>query len=82
MINSMNTIPVESLYYTTLRGYPENSAELTWQSPAPTRAKMQSRTEMLALTHGTKEPTCAIRTFTPTCKCKLYIDRKSKPYKS
>lgn len=43
--------------------------ELTWQSPAPTRAKMQSRTEMLALSQGTNEPTCAIKMFTPTCKC-------------
>lgn len=45
-----------------------NAMELTWQSPAPTRAKIQSRTEMLALSQGTKEPTCAIRMFTPTCK--------------
>lgn len=38
-----------------------------WQSPAPTRAKMQSRTEMRASAHGTKLPTCAISTHTPTC---------------
>uniref|UniRef100_A0A2P2J8C9 DNA mismatch repair protein MSH2 n=1 Tax=Rhizophora mucronata TaxID=61149 RepID=A0A2P2J8C9_RHIMU len=39
-----------------------------WQSPAPTRANMQSRIEMLALSHGTKQPTCAMRIFTPTCR--------------
>lgn len=41
---------------------------LSWQSPAPTRAKMQSRTAMVALSHGTKLPTCAISTFTPAYK--------------
>lgn len=28
-----------------------------WQSPAPTRAKMASRTAMRAESHGTKQPT-------------------------
>jgi hypothetical protein len=31
--------------------------ECTWQSPAPTRAKMQSRTLISAWSHGTKHPT-------------------------
>lgn len=44
--------------------------QLTWQSPAPTRAKIQSRTEILALSQGTNEPTCAIKMFTPICKYK------------
>lgn len=48
----------------------QTGMELTWQSPAPTRAKMQSRIEMLAFSQGTKEPTCAIRIITPTCQCK------------
>jgi hypothetical protein len=38
-----------------------------WQSPAPTRAKMQSRTAMRAESHGTQHPTWASSTFTPTC---------------
>jgi hypothetical protein len=38
-----------------------------WQSPAPTRAKMQSRTAMRASEHGTNAPTCAISTTAPTC---------------
>ena len=29
----------------------------SWQSPAPTRAKMQSRTAMRASSQGTKQPT-------------------------
>jgi len=40
---------------------------LSWQSPAPTRAKMQSRTAMRALVQGTKHPTWARSTVTPTC---------------
>uniref|UniRef100_A0A0A9FCA3 MUS1 n=1 Tax=Arundo donax TaxID=35708 RepID=A0A0A9FCA3_ARUDO len=43
----------------------------SWQSPAPTRAKIQSLTLTLARSHGTKEPTCAIKTFTPTCLIKV-----------
>ena len=39
----------------------------SWQSPAPTRAKMQSRTATSAASQGTKLPTCAISTATPTC---------------
>lgn len=39
----------------------------SWQSPAPTRAKMQSRTAMRACSHATKQPTWAISTATPTC---------------
>jgi hypothetical protein len=38
-----------------------------WQSPAPTRAKMQSRTAMRAESHGTQHPTWARSTTTPTC---------------
>jgi hypothetical protein len=38
-----------------------------WQSPAPTRAKMASRGAMRALSAGTKHPTWAISTNTPTC---------------
>jgi len=40
----------------------------SWQSPAPTRAKMASRMAILALAHGTKEPTCAMSTHAPTCR--------------
>ena len=28
-----------------------------WQSPAPTRARMESTTEISASSHGTKQPT-------------------------
>jgi hypothetical protein len=37
-----------------------------WQSPAPTRAKIASRGERRADDAGTKQPTCAIKTATPT----------------
>jgi hypothetical protein len=39
-----------------------------WQSPAPTRARMESTTEISASSHGTKQPTCARRTLTPTAR--------------
>mmetsp|Transcript_13810 Transcript_13810/g.37312 ORF Transcript_13810/g.37312 Transcript_13810/m.37312 type:complete len:393 (-) Transcript_13810:2644-3822(-) len=42
-----------------------------WQSPAPTRAKMASRTQMRAEVQGTKQPTCAISTHAPTCRMKV-----------
>jgi hypothetical protein len=43
----------------------------TWQSPAPTRAKTQSLTEMTAWSQGIKQPTWAMSTITPTCITKL-----------
>lgn len=41
---------------------------LSWLSPAPTRARMQSTTESLARSQGTKQPIWAIRATTPTCR--------------
>ena len=37
-----------------------------WQSPAPTRARIESVIEISASSHGTKQPTCASSTLTPT----------------
>ena len=40
---------------------------LSWLSPAPTRARMQSKIGTCASSAGTKEPTCAIRAMQPIC---------------
>lgn len=40
----------------------------TWLSPAPTLARTLSITLSSALSHGTKQPICAIRAITPTCR--------------
>ena len=39
-----------------------------WQSPAPTRARIESVTEISAESHGTNEPTCASSTLTPAAR--------------
>lgn len=39
---------------------------LSWQSPAPTRAKIASTIEMVADLAATKQPIWAISTATPT----------------
>jgi len=44
----------------------------TWQSPAPTLARMASNKHISASSQGTKQPICAIRTATPTCR--MYVD--------
>ena len=62
----MESVHTTSFYIKEGRTSTDYNMELTWQSPAPTRAKMQSRIEMLAFSQGTKEPTCAIRIITPT----------------
>ena len=48
---------------------------LSWQSPAPTRAKIQSLMAMCASSQGTKQPTCAINTFTPTCSHAVVVSQ-------
>mmetsp|Transcript_20898 Transcript_20898/g.64986 ORF Transcript_20898/g.64986 Transcript_20898/m.64986 type:complete len:279 (-) Transcript_20898:409-1245(-) len=43
-----------------------------WQSPAPTRARIASVSEMVASSHGTKQPACARRTEMPAAR--MYVD--------
>lgn len=42
---------------------------LSWLSPAPTLARIQSNTQRLASVQGTKQPVCAIKAITP-----IYIE--------
>jgi len=46
----------------------------SWLSPAPTRHKIASATQMSAKVQGTKQPICAIKMATPICALDQRVD--------
>lgn len=41
---------------------------LSWLSPAPTLARIESNIVSVASEHGTKHPICAMSAITPICR--------------